>query len=87
MYKPPSWDQSKLSSAALQAIRLKEVARAELDPREPESVDEMLDALPSVLLELYEYCECHDVTNFNELADAPEHIKTQMFENFWKILG
>ena len=35
----------------------------------------MLDQLPMRMLELYEYCQLHDVTALNELSNAPEHIR------------
>ena len=31
--------------------------------------------MPTALIELYEWCELHNITELNAFVDAPEHIK------------
>ena len=59
-----------------------------MDPRKPETVDELLDSLPTHLLELYEWCEMHDIVTVNSLSEAPEHIRSVAMdlENRAKVL-
>ena len=38
-------------------------------------MDELLDQLPTPLLETYEWCELHGIVSLNTLAEAPEHIR------------
>ena len=47
-----------------------------------------MDWLPMHLIEMYEYCEVHDIVNINTLAEAPEHIRAVVMDirNRTKIL-
>ena len=86
--KPPTWDNSKLSPITLQAIKLTVLDSDVVNPNKLETVDELTDWLPMHLLEIYEYCEVHDIVTVNTLAEAPEHIRSVAMDmrNRTKIL-
>ena len=75
------WTKDKLTTDNLQTVNLTVLAEAEFDPRNPQTIDELLDEMPDKILRLYEWCEREDVVDAKGLAEAPPELKSAISDH------
>ena len=73
--KPVSWENSKLSAAAHQAIKMKTLAIEVHDPRHPDFQSSSIDDTNSFLEPFYKFCETNPIASVRDLEGAPREVK------------